>query len=92
MTMALGLKSRVKRKSQARFGSGSEGGDSLTDHNLVGQNPTCSSFGKKLLATDFGPLCSFLGGRVIITLATLAPTTLRIRPQNEHHDRYHDRA
>ena len=33
MTMTLGLKSRVKRKFQARFGSGSEGGDSLTDHN-----------------------------------------------------------
>jgi len=30
---------------------------------LVGQNPTHSSFGKKLSVTGSGPLCSFLGAR-----------------------------
>ena len=34
MTKALVLKSRMRRKSHVRFGSGGEGGDSLTDHNL----------------------------------------------------------
>jgi hypothetical protein len=34
MTMALVLKSRIRRKSHVRFRSGGEGGDSLTDHNL----------------------------------------------------------
>jgi hypothetical protein len=35
MTKALVLKSRMRRKSHVRFGSGGEGGDPLTDHNCA---------------------------------------------------------
>jgi hypothetical protein len=33
VTKALVLKSRMRRKSHVRFGSGGEGGDPHTDHN-----------------------------------------------------------